>query len=290
MAVFIQLLIGGVLQGGIYALGAFGLSLIFGVLRVLNVAHGDFLVLGGFATYWLYTTFGLSPFLAIPLILPAFILIGMMVERIMIRPIRARTAHEFLVASILVTLGIALAVEDLLAFSMTQPVKGIDYSLNPIRIGDVVISTLRLVSLGAIVILTVALHMFLTRTLHGKAIRAVIEDKEGAMLAGINVQAVSRNTFGIGTALTAVAGVFFVSLIPVEPHLGIPLTLKYLSIIVLGGIGNLPGTLLGSMILGTSESLVGFWLGAEWSLTVAFLILILILLLRPTGLFGARPG
>ena len=288
MAVFVQLLIGGILQGGIYALGAFGLSLIFGVLRILNVAHGDFLVLGGFATYWLYTTLGLSPFLAIPLIFPTFILIGMAVERMMIRPIRARTAHEFLVASILITLGIALAVEDLLAFSMTQPIKGIDYSLNPIRVGDVVISTLRLLSLGVILILTGALHVFLTRTLHGKAIRAVIEDKEGAMLAGIDVQAVSRNTFGIGTALTAVAGVFFVSLIPVEPHLGIPLTLKYLSIIVLGGIGNLPGTLLGSMILGTSESLVGFWLGAEWSLTVAFVILILILLLRPTGLFGAR--
>lgn len=288
MAVFIQLLIGGVLQGGIYALGAFGLSLIFGVLRVLNVAHGDFLILGALATFWLYTTWGLSPFLVIPLVFPAFVLAGMAVERVMIRPIRARTAHEFLVASILITLGIALAVEDILAFSMTQPVKGIDYSLSPIRIGNVVVSTLRLLSLGVILILTTVLHLFLTRTLQGKAIRAVIEDKEGAMLAGIDFRAVSRNTFGIGIALSAVAGVFLISLIPVEPHLGIPLTLKYLSIVVLGGIGNLPGTLLGSLILGTSESLVGFWLGAEWSLTVAFVILIAILLLRPTGLFGAR--
>jgi branched-chain amino acid transport system permease protein len=288
MAVFVQLLIGGVLQGGIYALGAFGLSLIFGVLRVLNVAHGDFLILGALATFWLYTTWGLSPFLVIPLVFPAFVLAGMAVERVMIRPIRARTAHEFLVASILITLGIALAVEDILAFSMTQPVKGIDYSLSPIRIGNVVVSTLRLLSLGVILVLTTVLHLFLTRTLQGKAIRAVIEDKEGAMLAGIDVSAVSRNTFGIGTALSAVAGVFLISLIPVEPHLGIPLTLKYLSIVVLGGVGNLPGTLLGSMILGTSESLVGFWLGAEWSLTVAFVILIVILLLRPTGLFGSR--
>jgi branched-chain amino acid transport system permease protein len=288
MAVFVQLLIGGVLQGGIYALGAFGLSLIFGVLRVLNVAHGDFLILGALATFWLYTVWGLSPFLVIPLVFPAFVLAGMAVERVMIRPIRARTAHEFLVASILITLGIALAVEDILAFSMTQPVKGIDYSLSPIRIGNVVVSTLRLLSLGVILVLTTVLHLFLTRTLQGKAIRAVIEDKEGAMLAGIDVSAVSRNTFGIGTALSAVAGVFLISLIPVEPHLGIPLTLKYLSIVVLGGVGNLPGTLLGSMILGTSESLVGFWLGAEWSLTVAFVILIVILLWRPTGLFGER--
>jgi branched-chain amino acid transport system permease protein len=286
MEVLLQLLIGGVLQGGIYALGAFGLSLIFGVLRVLNVAHGDFLILGAYATFLLYSTLGLSPFVALAVVFPAFVLIGMAVERAMIRPMRAQTAHEFLVASILITLGIGLAVEDLLAFSMVQPVKGIDYSLAPLRLGGLVISTLRLLSLGVIVLLSVALHIFLQATLPGKAIRAVIQDREGAMLAGINVLAVSRNTFGLGIGLTAVAGVFFISIIPVEPHMGLPLTLKYLSIIVLGGIGNLPGTLLGAVILGCSESLVGFWWGAEWSLTVAFVILIAILLLRPKGLFG----
>lgn len=286
MDIFLQLLIGGILQGGIYALGAFGLSLIFGVLRVLNVAHGDFLVLGGLTTYWLYTTFGLSPFLAIGLVLPGFAFVGMVAERVLVRPIRARTAHEFLVASILITLGLALAIEDLGAFAMVQPVKGIDYSLAPLRVGTLVISSLRLLSLVVILVLTLALHAFLRRSLAGKAIRAVIEDKEGAMLAGINVSAVSRNTFGIGISLTAVAGVFFITIIPVEPHLGIPLTLKYLSIIVLGGIGNLPGTFLGAVILGLAESLVGFWLGAEWSVTVAFVILIAILLLRPKGLFG----
>lgn len=286
MDIFLQLLIGGILQGGIYALGAFGLSLIFGVLGVLNVAHGDFLVLGGLTTYWLYTTFGLSPFLAIGLVLPGFAFVGMVAERVLVRPIRARTAHEFLVASILITLGLALAIEDLGAFAMVQPVKGIDYSLAPVRVGTLVISSLRLLSLVVILVLTLALHAFLRRSLAGKAIRAVIEDKEGAMLAGINVSAVSRNTFGIGISLTAVAGVFFITIIPVEPHLGIPLTLKYLSIIVLGGIGNLPGTFLGAVILGLAESLVGFWLGAEWSVTVAFVILITILLLRPKGLFG----
>lgn len=286
MDIFLQLLIGGILQGGIYALGAFGLSLIFGVLGVLNVAHGDFLVLGGLTTYWLYTTFGLSPFLAIGLVLPGFAFVGMVAERVLVRPIRARTAHEFLVASILITLGLALAIEDLGAFAMVQPVKGIDYSLAPVRVGTLVISSLRLLSLVVILVLTLALHAFLRRSLAGKAIRAVIEDKEGAMLAGINVSAVSRNTFGIGISLTAVAGVFFITIIPVEPHLGIPLTLKYLSIIVLGGIGNLPGTFLGAVILGLAESLVGFWLGAEWSVTVAFVILIAILLLRPKGLFG----
>jgi branched-chain amino acid transport system permease protein len=286
MEIFVQLLIGGILQGGIYALGAFGLSLIFGVLRVLNVAHGDFLVLGAYATFALHATLGLSPFVALGLIFPAFVAIGMAVERTLIRPVRARTPHEFLVASILVTLGVALAVEDLLAFAMVQPVKGVTYTLEPVRVGGLVISTLRLVSLAAIVLLSLALHLFLQRTFLGKAIRAVIEDREGAMLAGVNVVAVSRNTFGLGIALTAAAGVFFILIIPAEPHLGLPLTLKYLSIVVLGGIGNLPGTLLGSLILGCAESLVGYWWGAEWSLTVAFVILIGILLVRPRGLLG----
>jgi len=283
---FAQLLIGGVLQGGIYALGAFGLSIIFGVLRVLNVAHGDFLMLGGMLTYWLYTTWELPPWAAVAVVFPLFFLGGLAVERGLIRPIAGMPHHEFLVASILITLGVALAIEDMTAFALTQPVKGIDYFLPPVRLGGLVVSSLRLILLGIIVGLTAAIHLFLRRTFTGKALRAVMEDREGAMLAGIDIGAASGIAFGLGTALTATAGVFFVTLIPVEPHIGLPLTLKYLAIIVLGGVGHLPGTLAGSVVLGLAESLVSFYVGAEWSLTVAFLILIGILLLRPRGLLG----
>jgi len=283
---FAQLLIGGVLQGGIYALGAFGLSIIFGVLRVLNVAHGDFLMLGGMLTYWLYTTWGLPPWAAVAVVFPLFFLGGLAVERGLIRPIAGMPHHEFLVASILITLGVALAIEDMTAFALTQPVKGIDYFLPPVRLGGLVVSSLRLILLGIIVGLTAAIHLFLRRTFTGKALRAVMEDREGAMLAGIDIGTASGIAFGLGTALTATAGVFFVTLIPVEPHIGLPLTLKYLAIIVLGGVGQLPGTLAGSVVLGLAESLVSFYVGAEWSLTVAFLILIGFLLLRPRGLLG----
>jgi branched-chain amino acid transport system permease protein len=282
----LQLLIGGVLQGGIYALGAFGLSIIFGVLRVLNVAHGDFLMLGGMLTYWLYTTWGLPPWGALLAVFPVFFLGGFLVERVLIRPIAGMPHHEFLVASILITLGVALAIEDMTAFALTQPVKGIDYLLPPIRLGGVVVSALRLIFLALIVALTAALHLFLQRSFMGKALRAVMEDREGALLAGIDVKMAATVAFGLGTALTATAGVFFVTLIPVDPHIGIPLTLKYLAIIVLGGVGNLPGALAGSVVLGLSESVVSFYVGAEWSLTVAFFVLIGILLLRPRGLLG----
>lgn len=286
METFVQLLIGGVLQGGIYALGAFGLSIIFGVLRVLNVAHGDFLMLGGMLTYWLYTAWGLPPFAAVVAVFPVFFVGGLVVERGLIRPIAGMPHHEFLVASILITLGVALAIEDVTAFGLTQPVKGIDYFLPPIRLGTVVVSSLRLLLLAIIVALTVAIHLFLQRSFLGKALRAVMEDREGAMLAGIDIQTTSTLAFGLGTALTATAGVFFVTLIPVDPHIGIPLTLRYLAIIVLGGVGHLPGALAGSVVLGLAESLVSFYVGAQWALTVAFLILIAILLLRPRGLLG----
>jgi branched-chain amino acid transport system permease protein len=286
MDTFLQLLIGGVLQGGIYALGAFGLSIIFGVLRVLNVAHGDFLMLGGMLTYYFYTAWGVPPWGALLAVFPLFFAGGLLVERVLIRPIGGMPHHEFLVASILITLGIALAIEDMTAFALTQPVKGIDYLLPPIRLGGVVVSSLRLIFLALIVALTAALHLFLQRSFMGKALRAVMEDREGALLAGIDVKRTATVAFGLGTALTATAGVFFVTLIPVDPHIGIPLTLKYLAIIVLGGVGNLPGALAGSVVLGLSESVVSFYVGAEWSLTVAFFVLIGILLLRPRGLLG----
>jgi branched-chain amino acid transport system permease protein len=283
---FLQLLIGGVLQGGIYALGAFGLSIIFGVLRVLNVAHGDYLMLGGMLTYWLYTAFGLPPWAALVIVFPVFFAAGLLVERGLIRPIAGMPHQEFLVASILVTLGISLAIEDVTAFALVQPIKGIDYLLPPLRVGGLVISSLRLILLAIIVALTAGIHLFLRRTFTGKALRAVMEDREGAMLAGIDIGITSGVAFALGTGLTATAGVFFVTLIPVEPHIGIPLTLKYLAIIVLGGVGSLPGALTGSVVLGLSESLVSFYVGAQWSLTVAFVVLIAILLLRPRGLLG----
>ena len=286
METLIQLLIGGVLQGGIYALGAFGLSVIFGVLRVLNVAHGHYLMLGGLLTYWLYTAWNLPPFAALLVVFPVFFAGGLVVERVLIRPITAMAHHEFLVASILITLGLALAIEDLTAFALTQPEKSVDYLVRPIRLGSVVVSSLRLISLGIIVGLTVLIHWFLRRTFLGRALRAVMEDREGAMLAGIDIQRISTVTFGLGLALTATAGVFFVMLTSVYPHMGIPLTLRYLAIIVLGGVGNLPGALVGSVVLGLSESLVSFYVGAEWSLTVGFVILIAVLLLRPRGLLG----
>jgi len=285
LATLVQILIGGILQGGIYALGAFGLSIIFGVLHVLNVAHGDVLMLGGLLTYWLVTAKGWSPFHALIFTLPLFFLLGLFFQRVLIRPIASKNPHEFLIASILVTLGVSLMISDSTAASMGQPVS-VTYPMPTVQVAGLDVSSVRLLFLGIILALTAAMHVFLTRTFLGRGIRAVIQNREGAMLVGVNIPRISTVTFGVGTALTAVAGTLYVVLLPVDPYMGISLTMRYLAIIVLGGVGSLVGALSGSMILGVSETVVGYYLGAEWSLTVAFFLLVLILLARPRGLFG----
>jgi branched-chain amino acid transport system permease protein len=284
----IQVLIGGFLQGGMYALGAFGLSLVFGVLGVLNVTHGDFLMLGGLLCYGAYVALGLDPLVALAVVVPVFFGLGCVFERVLIQPLLAKSPHELLMGSILVTLGAALAIEDLVPFVWAQSFSGIPYTVPSIVIGGVVIPTLRLAILSGILILTLVLHIFLRHTFVGIALRAMTQNRQGAMVVGINLRRLSMLAFGIGTALVATAGVAHVMLYSITPTMGIPLTLKYLTIVVLGGLGSLLGPVFGGMILGLSEALTSLYIGPEWAPTVAFIMLIVVLVTRPQGLFGVR--
>jgi branched-chain amino acid transport system permease protein len=288
VAAFVQVLIGGLLQGGMYALGAFGLSLVFGVLGILNVTHGDFLMLGGLLCYGLYVALGINPPLALLIVMPLFFGVGCLFQRVLIEPLLAKSPHELLMGSILVTLGAALAVEDLVPFIWTQSFSGIPYTVRSLVVGDVVIPTLRLAILVGIWLLTWLLHIFLQRTDVGIALRAMTDNRQGAMLVGINLPHLAMLAFGIGTALVAAAGVAHVVLYSITPTMGIPLTLKYLTIVVLGGLGSLLGAVLGGMVLGLSEALTSLYIGPEWAPTVAFLVLITTLVTRPQGLFGRR--
>jgi branched-chain amino acid transport system permease protein len=287
-ATLIQVLIGGLLQGGMYALGAFGLSLVFGVLGILNVTHGDFLMLGGLLCYGIYVVLGLDPLVSLVIVVPVFFVVGCLFERVLIQPLLAKSPHELLMGSILVTLGAALAIEDLVPFLWTQSFSGIPYTVRSLVIGDVVIPTLRLAILLGIVILTLLLHLFLRRTFVGIALRAMTQNRQGAMLVGINLPRLSMLAFGIGTALVATAGVAHAMLYSITPTMGIPLTLKYLTIVVLGGLGSLLGSVLGGMVLGISEALTSLYIGPEWAPTVAFIVLIIVLVTRPQGVFGGR--
>jgi branched-chain amino acid transport system permease protein len=284
----LQVVIGGLLQGGMYALGAFGLSLVFGVLGVLNVTHGDFLMLGGLLCYGAYVALGLDPLLSLCIVIPVFFGVGCLFERVLIQPLLAKSHHELLMGSILVTLGAALAIEDLVPFVWTQSFSGIPYTVPSLVLGEVVIPTLRLAILLGIVMLTLMLHVFLRYTFLGIALRALTQNRRGAMLVGINVPRLSMLAFGLGTALVATAGVAQVMLYSITPTMGIPLTLKYLTIVVLGGLGSLLGSVFGGMVLGLSEALTSLYVGPEWAPTIAFTVLIVVLVTRPQGLFGVR--
>lgn len=286
IAIIFQLLINGVLLGGIYALAAFGLSLIFGVSNVLNLAHGEFLMLGGLFTYIAAVFLKLNPFIALLLIVPTFWAVGAAFERGLIKHILSKPHYEQVTASILVTLGVSLAIEDVTAFLWGPEVKGVSFRLPSISFGGVMVSSLRLLGLFCIFAFTLSLHTFLKRTYTGKAMRALTQNRRGALLSGINFRKISMVSFGVGAALAAIAGVFYVVLFTITPFIGLPLTIKYLSIIVLGGLGSLFGSFFGGMIIGITEVLTGFYFGAHWSAAAAFTILVAILIVRPQGLLG----
>jgi branched-chain amino acid transport system permease protein len=283
----IQLLVGGLLLGGIYGLAAFGLSISFGVLNVLNIAHGEFLMLGSLAGYSAFVGLGVNPFLGAVLVIPLFMLLGAGFYRLLLKPISDKPPHQLLVASILVTLGASLAIEDLTAFFWERPITGIAYSLPPVNLGGVVVSSLRLLILLFICALAAGLQLYLKRTYIGKSIRAITQCPEGARVVGIPIAWVSALTFGLGVALAASAGVFYVTLFTVSPSMGIPLTVKYLCVVVLGGLGSIVGSVVGGLVLGLAEAMTAYYVGAEWAPCVAFILLIMILIVKPSGLFGA---
>ena len=298
----IRLLLGGLLLGSIYGLVAFGLSLTFSVSHVLNITHGQFLVLGGLVSYTLFEKFGLHPVITLPLLVVLFGLLGMAFERGLIRPITRQQGRNLLVASILVTLGITFAIEDGAIFlwgalakavPQTEPILvlgGKDVVLPVLDIGGVRVSTMRLLALALIVFIAVGTHLFLTRTFMGKAMRAISQDRAGAALVGIDQSRIIMLTYGFGTAMAATAGVFYLVLFNVDPQIGIALTLRALTVIVIGGVGSLPGALIGGIMLGILEVLTGFQFGIQWQNSVTFFLLITVLLVRPQGLFGSVAG
>lgn len=286
-SILAQLIINGVLLGGVYALAACGLSLIFGVSGVLNLAHGEFLMVSGFLVYVLYETLAWNPFLLVAIVTPVFFLAGYLFEKGLIMPLAGRKEHVRLASAVLVTLGAALILEDAADFASqgTQYEKSVDLFLPTLVVGNVYLPRLKLVMFALVLALIVGLFLFLKRTFLGLAVQSVTQNRRGALLNGVNTERINAIAFGIGTVLAAVAGGFEVINSYVAPNIGLPLTLKYLCIIVMGGLGSFLGVALGAIIIGLGESFVGFYQPA-WGQTVAFLLLVLVLLIRPRGLFG----
>jgi branched-chain amino acid transport system permease protein len=242
-------------------------------------------MLGGLVTYILFAVTGLNPFLILLIVIPIFIFLGFGYQKAFIKPILNRPPRQLLFSSIVVTVGIATAIEDTTSFIWGPTVKGVSFSMPAFTIGGVVVSSLRLSILVLIIGLTIFLHFYLKKTFVGKAIRAILQNREGAMVIGINVPRIVTVVFGIAIGLAGTAGVFYVLLFTIGPFIGLPLTIRYIAIVMLGGSGSLLGSLVGGLILGVAETFAGFFLGAHWSLSVAFFTLVLVLLLKPEGLF-----
>lgn len=285
-AIVAEAMLNGLLTGAVYALIALGLTLVYGVLHIINFAHGALLTCAMFAVWAAHVVLGLDPYLAILPLTLIFFAIGYGVQRFVIGP----ASHGDDGNILLVTLGLAIVIENALlaAFRSDTRTLSTDYSFNVVEAGPLLISQARLIGFGAAVVVTVLLWLLLARTDTGKAIRAVAKEKLGASLVGIDVRHVYAVTFGLGCATLAVAACLLMPTFYVNPRVGGAFVLVAFTIVVLGGMGSIPGALAGGLFIGVVESLCGLFLGESLGQIGIFLIFILVLLFRPTGLFGAR--
>ena len=285
-----ELVLNSLLLGGIYALTSLGFSIVFRVVGILNLAHGDLVMVSGLFAYLVFTS-DLMPFtirlLFVVLLIPLFAALGLAFERVLIRPLLRKPPNEALLSSVLVTLGFSLVLQDVWANSFGTLQKSItseSLGLPIITVAGLTIASSRLLALLFIVIASILLFVFVRKSYVGKAMRAISQDREAAIFLGVNLPNTSMITFGLGTSLAAVGGILLVIIQSVAPFSGLPLTVKALAVIVLGGTGSMIGPLIGGIALGSAETLSAFFIDPYWSPGIAVIILVAVLLLRPTGL------
>jgi len=279
-----QVVVSGLLAGAVYALVALGLALIFGVMRVINVAHGTLLTLGAYVTFWWFHLLGWNPYLSLLVSMPLMFLVGLLLQRLLVS--RVVGAPEL--SSLLLTFGISIALVNLLQLAFSSDLRSVEFLTGAWVAGPVAFSKSRVISFACAVGLSLGAYAFLQRTRLGKAIRATSQSPEVAMVCGVNVARVHLYCFGIASALAAAGGTLVAVMVAIQPEMGQVYTFKSFLVIVLGGAGNYPGALLGGMLLGLVEQLASLFLTTQLSEAVAYVLLVLVLLLRPTGLLGGR--
>jgi branched-chain amino acid transport system permease protein len=286
MTELLQTIILGVLIGGVYALLASGLTLIFGVMNVINVAQGAFLILAAFITWTLWDATGMDPLLSIVVTTPLMFGFGWLLYNLTIRPIRAAPPS----ASVLLTFALALVVEGVLGliWGNTSHTVRTAYFDQSFGIGAIFLPKAQVYGTLVAVGVLVALYVFLQRTWTGRAIRASAVNPQGAELVGVNVAAVAAMTFAIGVAVTGAGGSIVSVLYPFLPGSHYVWISRLLGIIVLGGMGSLPGAVVGALMIGLGETFTTTYIGPQWATAVPFVVIFIVLLVRPQGLMGAR--
>ncbi|HET9716172.1 MAG TPA: branched-chain amino acid ABC transporter permease [Pseudolabrys sp.] len=284
--ILVPAVLNGLMMGAVYALVALGLTLIYGVLHIINFAHGALLSAALFAAFFAYRVLGLDPYIAALLLAPLFFAFGYGLQRFVIGPASRGDDRNML----LVTLGIAVIIENalLLAFRADTRTINVPYAFETINFGFAFLAVPRVIGFVTVFVVALALWLIMTFTDMGRAIRAVAKEKLGAELAGIDVAHIYAMTFGLGTACVAIAACLLIPTYYVNPGVGNAFVLVAFTIVVLGGMGSVPGALIGAMLIGVVESISGLFLGESLGQIGIFVIFIFVLLVRPSGLFGAR--
>ena len=280
----LQILANGLVLGGLYACIAAGFSLVWGVLNVINILHGSFIVLGGYLAFYAYALFGIHPFVSILIAAPLFFALGYALQKTLIN--RMIAAPVLLTLSLTFGLDLILSNGMLVTFTADFKKLTLDPPLGVLNLGGITLPVDRLFAMALALALTGLLYLVLSRSRIGRAIVAVRMDREAAALMGVNVKRIYAVTFGLGALMAGASGSLLAMIFPISPLSGPVYLGKAFVICVLGGLGSVPGAMIGGLALGVVESFGGLWFGPEHAVTLSFTLLILMLLFRPTGLLG----
>ena len=284
MTIFLQSLISGILVGGVYALIGIGLTLIFGVMRIINFAHGDIMMIGMYLTYMLFSMAGIDPFVSVLISFPLMYLLGVFLQKVLINRVLDALPQN----QILLTIGMGLIMSNtmMLAFTSDYKILSTSYSSSSFSVGGISISQPLTISFLITAVITAGLYWFLVKTNTGQAVRATAQDREAAQLMGINVKRMSGIAFGLGAGLAGTAGALISPTYYIFPQVGSVFTLKAFVITVLGGMGSVVGAAIGGVVVGVSESMGAVYISSGWKDVVVYVIFLLVLLFKPAGLLG----
>jgi branched-chain amino acid transport system permease protein len=286
METIAQLLVSGIMLGGIYAVMSIGLTLIFGVLKVVNFAHGEFIMLAMYLAWAAVSVTGTSAYAATIIVIPALFCFGLLVYQLVIRP----TIGKPHLTVVFATMGLSIAMQNIALVLMTADLRDVKplFSGSPFKLGSIYLRPELVFGFGISIATTLALMIFMKRSYAGKAIRATVQDRDAAMLMGINVPRVFLITFAAGSALAGLAGCIMLPLYSTFPTVGLNFILIAYVIVVLGGMGSMEGAFLGGICIGIVQSLSGYYISPAYGQMFYFLVFLLVMVLRPSGLLGMR--
>lgn len=286
-SILIELLLNGIFVGGVFALFSVGLTLIFGVMKIVNFAHGEFIMLGMYMAFWVFSILGVSPYIGIVIIAPAFFLLGLIIQKLVIQPI----LRSFGVAQLFATVGLGIVMQNSALILWTadpRSIQGVFGEPAYFLVGNVRIFYTELTAFLIAMMMTFLLIVILKRTKFGRAMRATSQDLQAAQLMGINVKRIYLFAFAISSACVGISGAVIVPIYPVVPTVGFHFALIAFVVVILGGIGNLHGTFLAGLTIGVIDSLAGYYLDTAFKESTYFIILLIILWFRPSGLFARK--